>query len=111
MDNSDIVRCQGFPQVRVLSFIIGFDETQGFHKTHEYGIKPSKWHDLTVRGLYLKAGASGHFLLANVRRFFDFSLSDLYKSKMELSYDSFEKQLRISLKNSMLTRRFLAETP
>ena len=36
------------PQVRVLSFTIGFDEAQTFYKSHGYGIKPSKWHDLTV---------------------------------------------------------------
>ena len=31
-----------------LSFTIGFDEAQTFYKSHGYGIKPSKWHDLTV---------------------------------------------------------------
>ena len=36
------------PEVRVLSFTIGFDEAQTFYKSHGYGIKPSKWHDLTV---------------------------------------------------------------
>lgn len=36
------------PQVRVLSFTIGFDEAQTFYKSHGYGINPSKWHDLTV---------------------------------------------------------------
>lgn len=41
-------RHQEPPQVRVLSFTIGFDEAQTFYKSHGYGIKPSKWHDLTV---------------------------------------------------------------
>ena len=41
-------RDQEPPQLKLLSFTIGFDEAQTFYQSHGYGIKPTKWHDLTV---------------------------------------------------------------
>ena len=39
---------QGPPQLRILSLGINFNDAQSFYKAHGYGIKPTKWHDLTV---------------------------------------------------------------